>query len=71
MATGLRVLTWNVHDLLGDPIAVAAVLRSAAPDVVALQEAPRLVRSRPKLAALARSANLLFVTGGRESRKSW
>jgi endonuclease/exonuclease/phosphatase family metal-dependent hydrolase len=64
---GLRVLTWNVHDLLGDPIAVAAVLRSARPDVVALQEAPRLVRSRPKLASLARAANLLFVTGGRDS----
>jgi endonuclease/exonuclease/phosphatase family metal-dependent hydrolase len=67
VSDGLRVLTWNVHDLLGDPLAVAAVLRAARPDVVALQEAPRLIRSRPKLAALARSAGLLFVTGGRDS----
>src|SRR5690349_16191618 len=64
---GLRILTWNVHDLLGDPLAVSAVLRAAAPDVVCLQEAPRLARSRPKLAHLARSANLLLVTGGRAS----
>jgi endonuclease/exonuclease/phosphatase family metal-dependent hydrolase len=63
----LRVLTWNVHDLLGDPLAVSAVLRSAAPDVVCLQEGPRLVRSRYKLASLARSAGLLFVAGGRAS----
>jgi endonuclease/exonuclease/phosphatase family metal-dependent hydrolase len=64
---GLRVLTWNVHDLLGDPLAVTAVLRSAAADVVCLQEAPRLARSRYKLASLARSAGLLFVAGGREA----
>jgi endonuclease/exonuclease/phosphatase family metal-dependent hydrolase len=63
----IRVLTWNVHDLLGDPLAVVAVLRSAAADVVCLQEAPRLVRTRPRIAALARKAGLLFVTGGRES----
>ena len=66
-APGLRVLTWNVHDLLGDPLAVVAVLRSAAADVVCLQEAPRLIRTRPRIAALARRAGLLFVTGGRES----
>jgi endonuclease/exonuclease/phosphatase family metal-dependent hydrolase len=65
--TGLRLLTWNVHDLLGDPLAVATVLRDAAPDVVCLQEAPRVWRTRTKLASLARSANLLFVTGGRDS----
>jgi endonuclease/exonuclease/phosphatase family metal-dependent hydrolase len=63
----LRVLTWNVHDLLGDPLAVVAVLRAAAADVVCLQEAPRLVRTRYKIASLARSAGLLFVTGGRDS----
>jgi len=64
---GLRVLTWNVHDLLGDPLAVVAVLRAAAPDVVCLQEAPRLWRTAYKLATLARSAGLLYVTGGRPS----
>ena len=63
----LRVLSWNVHDLLGDPIAVVAVLRAAAPDVVCLQEAPRLWRTAYKLATLARSAGLLYVTGGRRS----
>jgi endonuclease/exonuclease/phosphatase family metal-dependent hydrolase len=65
--TGLRVLTWNVHDLLGDPLAVRRVLTSARADVVCLQEGHRLVRSRPRLAALARRAGLLFVDGGRVS----
>ena len=65
--TGLRLLSWNVRDLLGDPLAVARVLRSADADLVCLQEAPRWPGSLPRLAALARSAGLLSVAGGRAS----
>jgi endonuclease/exonuclease/phosphatase family metal-dependent hydrolase len=65
--TGLRLLSWNVRDLLGDPLAVARVLRSADADLVCLQEAPRWPGSLPRLAALARSAGLLAVAGGRAS----
>lgn len=61
----LRVLSWNVHDLLGDPFAVRRVLVAAKPDVACLQEAPRLVFTRRRLATLARRSGLLFATGGR------
>ena len=67
MTEGLRVLSWNVRDLLGDPLAVARVLRAARPDVACLQEAPRWPGSRWRLAALARNAGLHFVAGGRVS----
>lgn len=66
-APGLRVVSWNVRDLLGDPLAVHRVLRSLAPDVVCLQEVPRRPGSRWQVAALARAAGLLYVTGGRDA----
>ena len=64
---GLRVVSWNVRDLLGDPLAVHRVLRSLAPDVACLQEVPRRPGSRWRVAALARAAGLLYVTGGRDA----
>lgn len=64
---GLRVVSWNVRDLLGDPLAVHRVLRALAPDVACLQEVPRRPGSRWRLAALARACGLLHVAGGRES----
>lgn len=64
---GLRVLTWNVRDLLGDPLAVHRVLRAARPDVACLQEAHRWPGSRARLATLARRSGLLYLCGGRES----
>ncbi|HEX5535115.1 MAG TPA: endonuclease/exonuclease/phosphatase family protein [Actinomycetales bacterium] len=63
----LRVLTWNVRDMLGDPLAVHRVLRDADADVACLQEAYRYPRSRPRLAALARQSGMLFACGGRVS----
>ena len=57
----LRVLTWNVRDLLGDSSAVARVITAAAADVVCLQEAPRIVFSRNQLAGLARRCGLFFA----------
>jgi endonuclease/exonuclease/phosphatase family metal-dependent hydrolase len=63
----LRVLSWNVRDMLGDPLAVHRVLRDADADVACLQEAYRYPRSRPRLAALARQSGMLFACGGRVS----
>ncbi len=63
----LRVLSWNVRALLGDPLAVHRVLRAADADVVCLQEAPRRFGSRWHLASLARASGLLYVAGGRAS----
>jgi endonuclease/exonuclease/phosphatase family metal-dependent hydrolase len=61
----LRVLSWNIKHLLGDPLAVHRVLRAATPDLVCLQEAPRLPGSKRQLNALARSGGLVYVAGGR------
>lgn len=61
----MRVLTWNVRSLRDDAAGVARVLRSAAPDIVLIQEAPRLWRWRSKCARLARESGLVVVTGGR------
>ena len=61
----MRVITWNVRSLRDDPAGVAQVLRSAAPDLVFVQEAPRLWRWRSACARLAREAGLVVVTGGR------
>lgn len=67
VAAALRVLTWNVRDLLGDPLAVHRVLAAARADVACLQEAPRLAFTRSQIAALARPAGMLFADGGRAS----
>jgi len=63
----LRVLTWNVRDLLGNPFAVLRVLRAARADVVCLQESPRRPGSRDRLATLASQAGLFLVDGRRAS----
>lgn len=63
----MRVMTWNVRSLRDDHDALESVIRTAHPDVLALQEAPRFWRSRTKLAALARRTGLLFACGGRAS----
>src|SRR4051794_4279524 len=63
----LRLLSWNVRDLLGDPLVVRRVIVSAGADVVVLQEAPRWPGSRWRLAGLARAAGLVYTAGGREA----
>lgn len=60
----LRVLTYNVRSLRDDDAAVARVIRSAAPDVVCVQEAPKWWRWRSRCAALARRTDLMVITGG-------
>jgi endonuclease/exonuclease/phosphatase family metal-dependent hydrolase len=47
-----------------DRAALARVIKSAEPDVVCVQEAPRFLRWRSKCAALARTSGLVVVGGG-------
>jgi len=64
VAAGLRVLTYNVRALRDDTSALVRIIRVADPDVVCLQEAPRMLRWRPRIAALARACELSYVAGG-------
>lgn len=61
----MRVVSWNVRSLRDSASGVAAVLRDLAPDVVLVQEAPRLLLWRTACRRLARRAGLQLVTGGR------
>jgi endonuclease/exonuclease/phosphatase family metal-dependent hydrolase len=61
----LRLLTYNVRSTRDDRAALARVIRTAEPDVVCVQEAPRFLRWRSKCAALARTSGLVVVSGGR------
>lgn len=60
----LRVVTYNVRALRDSARGVAEVLARLDPDVVLLQEAPRFLRWRSRLAALAREAGLFVACGG-------
>lgn len=64
----LRLMTYNVKGLHLDGRAVAAVVRSAAPDVLAVQEPPRGPLGWCRLRLFARRAGLRVVVGGRGSR---
>ncbi|MET8158499.1 endonuclease/exonuclease/phosphatase family protein [Sphaerisporangium sp. NPDC005289] len=61
----IRVGTYNVRSMYDDNAALARVVRAMAPDVLCLQEAPRLLRWRRRRAWLARAAGLRIVTGRR------
>jgi endonuclease/exonuclease/phosphatase family metal-dependent hydrolase len=63
----LRLVSWNVRDLLGDPFAVRRVVRALAPDVLCLQEAPRRLPGLIRNRMLARACGLRLVAGGRTS----
>lgn len=63
-ARGVRIVSWNVRSLRDDSAGVAAVLRGLRPDVVLVQEAPRLLLWRLACRRLARSAGLVRVVGG-------
>ncbi|WP_329049930.1 endonuclease/exonuclease/phosphatase family protein [Streptomyces violaceus] len=60
----IRVLSYNIRSMRDDTDALARVIRSCAPDLVLVQEAPRFFRWRKKLARLARAADLVILTGG-------
>lgn len=61
----VRVVTWNVRSLRDSSSGVAAALRTMAPDVALVQEAPRLLFWRWSCRRLARRSGLRAVTGGR------
>jgi endonuclease/exonuclease/phosphatase family metal-dependent hydrolase len=63
--TELRVMTYNVRSLRDDVDALASVVRSRAPDVLLVQEAPRFARWRSRRAALARQCGLVVATADR------
>ncbi|WFE29501.1 endonuclease/exonuclease/phosphatase family protein [Solwaraspora sp. WMMD791] len=60
----LRVLTYNIHGQRDDRAALTDVVRSVAPDVAILQEAPRRWRWRSRSAALADSFAMVVGAGG-------
>jgi endonuclease/exonuclease/phosphatase family metal-dependent hydrolase len=61
----LRLVSYNIRALRDDGEAVSEVLRTLAPDVVCIQEAPRFLRWRSKRAAIARKAGLVVATANR------
>ncbi len=60
----LRVLSWNVHGLKDDTVALTSLVRDLDPDVMCVQEAPKTLRWRARCARLARECGLLYVAGG-------
>lgn len=58
-------MTYNVHGLGDDVSALTAVVGDLRPDVLVVQEAPKLLRWRSRCAGLARTTGLLYVAGGR------
>ncbi|MEU1761105.1 endonuclease/exonuclease/phosphatase family protein [Micromonospora sp. NPDC005223] len=60
----LRVVSYNIHSQRDDTAALAEVVRTAAPDVVIVQEGPRRFRWRQKCAALAESFGMVVGAGG-------
>lgn len=65
MSHSLRLMTWNVRSLRDDRDAVIRIIKTSAPDVLFVQEAPRFLRAESKLAALARESGLVVAAGGR------
>lgn len=65
--TTIRLLSYNIRALRDDNEALYRVIRSIAPDVVCIQEAPRFLRWRSRCAEIARRSGLVMVTGGRAS----
>lgn len=67
MEETVRILTYNVRSLRDDRAALARVVRSCAPDVVCVQEAPRFFGWRRAAATMAESFGLRIVTGGADA----
>ncbi|MGZ4654240.1 endonuclease/exonuclease/phosphatase family protein, partial [Oryzihumus sp.] len=63
----LRVVSWNIRDLLDDRWAVCRVVRALSPDVLCLQETPRRLPGVWRNRRLARECGLRFAGGGRTS----
>jgi endonuclease/exonuclease/phosphatase family metal-dependent hydrolase len=60
----VRALSYNVRSMRDDTAALARVIRACAPDLVLVQEAPRFMGWRKRLARLARESGLVVLSGG-------
>ena len=60
----IRVLTYSLRHLRGDPAAVARVVRAVSPDVACLQQLPQHPLSGHRIGALAMACGLLWSGGG-------
>lgn len=58
----MRVVSWNIRSLRDDEAGVVELVRALSPDVVVLQEAPRLWLWRTSRRRLARRCGLRLVT---------
>jgi len=58
-------MCWNVRHLQGDPLAVHRVVRAADPDVLCLQEGPRLPGTHGQFRRLAQACGMHHLAGGR------
>lgn len=61
-------MSYNLLRLTVDPVAAAAVVRVAAPEVLGVQEPPRGPWGRVRLRRFARAAGLRVVVAGKGSR---
>ena len=61
-------MSYNVLRLTVDPVAAAAVVRAADPDVLGVQEPPRAPWGRAKLRRFARDAGMRVVVAGKGAR---
>ncbi|WP_433497110.1 endonuclease/exonuclease/phosphatase family protein [Sphaerimonospora sp. CA-214678] len=61
----LRVATYNVRSLRDDRAALVRVIRAMRPDVLCLQEVPRLLHWRRRRRELAGDAGMSVAAGGR------
>lgn len=64
----MRVMTYNLKGLHLSAAAAVAVVRAAAPDVLGVQEPPRGVLGRWRMARFARQVGLRPVVSGRGAR---
>lgn len=60
----IRIVSYNVRSFRDDRAALVGVVRDLRPDVLCLQEAPKRLAWRGRLAAFARDTELLYVAGG-------
>ncbi|WP_114854989.1 endonuclease/exonuclease/phosphatase family protein [Brachybacterium sp. YJGR34] len=61
----LRIVSWNLWELRGDLAALVEAVQDLAPDVLLVQEAPRLVLPTTRLAWFARQVGLSVLVSHR------
>src|SRR5699024_8054289 len=64
----LRILTWNLWELRGDLAALIETVQDLQPDVLLVQEAPRLVLPTARLRWFARRIDRRVLLGGAGGR---